>query len=213
MLPTGGYLFNEVGYFDQVLYLLLFAAIWLVRRGRLVAATCVMCVAPGVHEIAILTVIPVFGVVALRTLPVARAFAVTLVPAVINAVLLVIPGASADATAQLSAALAHANFGYRRDVLDVFARTPAANWELYNVSGAITFLRPFAIVLVVAFIALWLTDRRLWQPRAPLRAAAGIARRAIARCAPPSWWRRARRSRSRCCSLTPAGTAIAGHSS
>src|SRR5215831_5382501 len=66
VLPTGGFLFHEVGYFEQILYLLLFAALALIRRNRLVAAACVLCVAPLVHEIALVTVIPLFGLVALR---------------------------------------------------------------------------------------------------------------------------------------------------
>ena len=32
LLPTGGFLFNEVGYLDQLIYLMLFASFWLLRR-------------------------------------------------------------------------------------------------------------------------------------------------------------------------------------
>ena len=165
LLPTGGFLFNEVGYFDQVLYLLLFAALRLVARGRLVAATCVMCVAPFVHEIAIVTVIPVFGLFALRTLPLRRAFAVTVPPALLNLVALAIPAASPGAGARLAATLAHANFVFRTDALTVFERTMAESWRTYNLDGVYMYVRWFAIVLVVAFIALWRSDRRLWASR------------------------------------------------
>jgi hypothetical protein len=165
LLPTGGFLFNEVGYFDQVLYLLLFAALALLSRGRLIAATCVMCVTPFVHEIAIVTVIPAFGVVALRTLTPARALAVTVPPVLLNLGSLTLPAASSGAIARLTATLEHANFPFRDDALSLFQRTLVQNWGTYNLDAVYVYVRWFAVVLVIAFIAIWLTDRRLWCHR------------------------------------------------
>jgi hypothetical protein len=163
LLPTGGFLFDEVGYFDQLLYLLLFAAIWLVSKGRLVAATSVMCIAPFIHEICLLTVIPVFGLVALRTLPPGRALAVAIPPVLLDLVVLVIPPAAPGAVARLSATLTHANFTANYQVLALFERTQGESWRLYNVYSKFVYVRTFALVLVVAFAAIWLTDRRLWR--------------------------------------------------
>jgi hypothetical protein len=163
LLPAGGFLFNEVGYFEQVLYLMLFVAIWLVARSRVPSATCLMCITPFVHEIAILTVIPVFGLVALRALPVRRAFAATLPPAILNLLVLAISPASAGAVASLSATLHTANFAPRSDALALFERAQAESWRLYSFQSGIVVVKPVAILLVVAFIALWVTDRGFWR--------------------------------------------------
>lgn len=161
LLPTGGFLFHEIGYFDQVLYLLVFAALWLVERDRWAAAICVMAVAPCVHEIAILTVIPVFGLVALRTLTPRRALIATAVPVAVGLLVMAIPQATTGAVATLSATLHGANFAFRHDALSLFERSQAASWQLYNVEGLFVQVRPAAVVAVAAFVALWLTDRGL----------------------------------------------------
>ena len=55
----GGYLFNEVGYLDQLLYLFLFGALWCLRRSYLVAAASLMVLAVLGHEITLFTVLPI----------------------------------------------------------------------------------------------------------------------------------------------------------
>jgi hypothetical protein len=162
LLPTGAFLFNEIGYFEQVLYLMLFASIYLVGRGRVVAATTVMAFAPFVHEIAILTVIPIYGVVLLRAVPLRRAVIATLIPAAVNAILLVIPGASSGAVPALEARLATADFTYRIDALALFQRTQAESWKLYNIHDVVVYVKWPMIVLVIAAILLWASDRRGW---------------------------------------------------
>ena len=68
LLPTGGFLFDEVGYLDQLLYLMLFASFWLLRRrgAAWIAVPMIMSLAMFTHEIAIVTVIPILGFVVLR---------------------------------------------------------------------------------------------------------------------------------------------------
>ena len=74
LLPTGGFLFNEVGYYDQVIYLLLFGALWLVFRDRPVTACLLITAGVLVHEITVLTVLPVFAMVVLWPVPVAAGY-------------------------------------------------------------------------------------------------------------------------------------------
>jgi hypothetical protein len=159
LLPTGGFLFNEVGYFDQILYLLLFAAIALLRRDRVVAAMVVMSLAPLVHEIAIATVIPAFGVAAWQRLPLRRAAALTAVPVAINLLHFALPAASPGAVASLSATLAHANFRFREDALELFVRSRSETRALYDLPDLIHRVRPVALLVVCAFAAFSLTDR------------------------------------------------------
>jgi hypothetical protein len=158
----GGFLFNEVGYFEQVHYLLLFAAIWLVHRQREVAAALVMAIAPAVHEIAILTVLPLFGLVLARNVPFRRAAMLTAIPAAVNLAILAIPPARDGAIADLGAALAHANFAYRPDALALFDRTQHAAWDLYKIHEVVVYVRPMMWILVALFALLWWSDRDGW---------------------------------------------------
>ncbi len=158
----GGFLFNEVGYYEQVHYLLLFGAIWLVHRERVVAAAIVMSIAPMVHEIAILTVLPLFGLVLARNVSFRRAAIATAVPAAINLAILAIPAACDGAVDELGAALAHANFAYRPDALALFARSQHDAWSLYTVHEVVVYVRPVMWVLVALFALLWLSDRAGW---------------------------------------------------
>jgi hypothetical protein len=164
LLPTGGFLFHEVGYFEQSLYLLLFFAIWLVRRKRLIAATAVMAACPCIHEIAILTTLPIFGLVALRELPFRRAVLMTAIPAIVNAVILLLPPASEGAVATLTTTLQASRFvTFRTDALDLFNRTQSDNWGLYKVHDVVVFVQPIAIFVVGAFSVLWWVDRGFWK--------------------------------------------------
>ena len=162
-LPTGGFLFHTVGYFEQVLYLLLFASIWLLHRKRLVAATIVMAIAPMVHEIAILSVIPIFGVAALRTTTWRRAVIITAIPAVVDVVVLLLPAASESAVPALTAALQQSNFAYRPDALELFTRTQTESWQLYRVHEVVVRVKPVAYFAVITFGILWWTNRAAWN--------------------------------------------------
>ena len=163
LLPTGGFLFNEVGYFEQLLYLLLFVAIWLVGRGKLVAAIAVMAVAPCIHEIAILTVLPIFGLVLLRRVPPKQAVIATAIPAVVNLIVLAIPPASAGAVDTLALQLQHANFNFRVDALILFNRSQSENWGLYKVHDVVVYVRPIAYGLIALLLGLWFSDRESWR--------------------------------------------------
>jgi hypothetical protein len=163
LLPMGGYLFNEVGYFEQLQYLLLFASIWLVHRGRIVTSTCVMAVTPCIHEIAILTVIPLYGLVLLRNVSPRRAVIATLVPTIVNLIILAIPPAGDGAIESLSQALSHANFKYRADALTLFQRSQSENWGLYKVQNVVVYVRPLAYMLIALLVALWFSDRTSWR--------------------------------------------------
>ncbi|HEY0192600.1 MAG TPA: hypothetical protein VGC42_15885, partial [Kofleriaceae bacterium] len=158
LLPSGGFVFDEVGYFDQVLYLILFAGVALLARGRLAWAAVVMALAPMVHEIAALTVLPVFGWLALRQLPVRKAVLVTAPAAVIAGVVLIVPPATAAAIPALEAALAHADFVYRIDALSLFERTQAASWKLYSIHAQWLAVQATTMIAVLGLVALWWAD-------------------------------------------------------
>ncbi len=163
VLPTGGFVFNEVGYFEQLLYLLLFTSIWLVARGKLAAATALMAITPCIHEIAILTVLPVYGFVLLRKVSPKHAVIATAIPALVNLIVLAIPAASSSAVETLAASLQHANFKFRVDALLLFNRSQSDNWGLYTVHDVVVYVRPIAYMLLALLVGLWFTDRHSWR--------------------------------------------------
>jgi len=163
LLPTGGFLFDEVGYLDQLLYLLLFVALWAMRRSAWVVAPVVMTLAVFTHEIAILTVIPIYGFAVLREreLDARRAIA-KLAPPVIAAVgVLAVPAIDSGAVGRLTATFHDvANFAPRADALDLFRRSQTESLKLYSPSDVFFFLLPLALIAVVGFVTLSLLDGR-----------------------------------------------------
>ncbi|MBE8517062.1 hypothetical protein ILP97_05985 [Amycolatopsis sp. H6(2020)] len=154
LLPTGGYLFHEVGYLDQVLYLLLFAALWALRRNRPVSAAALVVASVLTHEIALLTVVPVFGVVLLRKLPFRKACAVLAPSAAAGLVVLTVAPAEAGAVQRFQQVLADAGFPYRDDALGLFDRTQAQSWQLYSITDVLLYLLPILLVVVAGFLVL-----------------------------------------------------------
>lgn len=154
LLPTGGFFFHEVGYFDQALYLLFFGAFAAVRKGRLVVATALMALAVTVHEIALLTVIPLFGWVVLRRFPLRRSIALLAPPALLGLVIMAVPPAAPGAVARLRNSLEGANFSYREDALELFERTQSQSWQLYSITDVLLYLVPIALVVIAGFLTL-----------------------------------------------------------
>ncbi|EMD24531.1 hypothetical protein [Amycolatopsis azurea] len=154
LLPTGGYLFHEVGYFDQMLYLLLFGALWALHRNRPVVASAVMALSVTVHEIALLTVLPVFGFVLLRKVPFRRACALLAPAAMLGAVILALPPVAPGSIDKLRQELSTTDFAYRVDALKLFGRTQAESWQLYSITNVLLYLLPIVIVVAGGFLYL-----------------------------------------------------------
>ncbi|WP_181776123.1 hypothetical protein [Amycolatopsis pittospori] len=154
LIPTGGYLFHEVGYFDQVLYLLLFGALWAVRRNRPVLASALIALSTTAHEIALLTVLPVFGFVVLRQFPVRRACAVLAPPTVLGMLILALPPVAPGAVEKLRRELSTTDFTYRADAVNLFERTQSQSWQLYSITDVLLYLTPIAVVVIGGFLLL-----------------------------------------------------------
>jgi hypothetical protein len=152
LLPTGGFLFHDVGYFEQVLYLLLFASVWLLRRDRTMLAPALVIAAVLVHEIAALTVLPIFALVALQRFPLRRAMLLMAPPVFVELVVLAIPASDPDSIDRLRIALAGADFSPRLDALALFGRTQSESWRLYSITDVLLYVVPIAIVVMVGFL-------------------------------------------------------------
>ncbi len=152
----GGYLFNEVGYLDQLLYLFLFAAVWCVHRSRLASASVLMVLAVFGHEITLLTVLPIFVFVAWKDLPREKALKVLAAPVLVNLVVVLVPAAGSGAVDGLARTLVdRADFFPRLDALGVFDQSQTGNWDLYSPWDVFRFLLPIAVVMVAAFLVVW----------------------------------------------------------
>ncbi len=147
LLPSGGFLFHEVGYFDQALYLLLFAALWQLPR-RPALASGLLTAAVFTHEIAALTVLPLFALVLLRRSSVRITAKLLVTPVVAELAVLILPASSPGAVARLEKALATADFTPRADALALFERTQSQSWQLYSVTEVLRYLAPILAVVV-----------------------------------------------------------------
>jgi len=164
LLPAGGFLFNEVGWLEQVAYLLLALAIWLAHRGRLRTAAIVLALTPCVHELAILTVVPLFVAVMVRTVPPRRVLAIVIPALAVAALVLLAPHPTQATLERMQAAWDRDGFPYRADELQLFVRSQAESWELYSFWAALRNVMPVTVVLVGALALLWWD--RPWQPGA-----------------------------------------------
>lgn len=150
LLPAGGFLFDEIGFLEQVVYLMLALAVWQAGRGRLRTAAVVLALTPCVHELAILSAVPLAGAIWLRTLP-PRKVAALLAPAiVVAAVLLLVPHATQATIDHVEAMWNRDGFAYRADALQLFVRTQAESWELYSFWAALRLTLPIVVLLLVA---------------------------------------------------------------
>jgi hypothetical protein len=161
LLPTGGYLFHEVGYLDQLLYLALFAALSFLRGRAWVAAPILLVLTVCTHEIAILTIVPIYGFVVLKDIEWRRAAAVLVPPIVAAFIILLVSPVESGAVARLQDELKASNFVPRPDALDLFGRSLSDNWKLYSRHQVFDYLWPLALVMIVGFAFLyWIGSRR-----------------------------------------------------
>ena len=159
LLPTGGYLFQEVGYLDQLIYLFLFVALIVIDRPAWWLGPVLMTLAVVTHELALVTAIPVFAFVVLRRYEPRRALIALAPPAVVGVIVLLVPGASSDAIPDFKRLVAGANWKPRADALSLFSRTQSESLDLYDPREVFYFLIPLIIIGLVAFLLVYGADR------------------------------------------------------
>jgi hypothetical protein len=114
-----------------------------------------------VHEIALLTILPVFFALAVRRDGLRRAAVLLAAPVLLGAVILTIPSQRPGAPEAFTARLADANFPLRQDVLRMFARTQGEALEMYDAFQIFGHLVLVATVLVAAYLGLRAAERSL----------------------------------------------------
>jgi hypothetical protein len=158
LLPTGGYLFHEVGYLDQLVYLFLFASLFVLPRRVWWLAPVLMTLAILTHELALVTAIPVFAFVVLRVLEPRRALVALAPPAVVGLIVLLVRGAASGAVRDFERLVEGANWTPRHDALALFVRTQSESLDLYDPREVFYFLIPLIVVGVATFLLLYRAD-------------------------------------------------------
>ena len=161
LAPTGAFLFHEVGYQEQVNYLLLFLSMWLWRRTRTILAVVPVTLSILVHENALLTTLPVlvwYGVQDLRTRRQAWAF---LLPGLVGAVCVLWPPLSDQRVSRIVERLDRdLPFKVRSEAIGLFGRTQAEAWARYSPLRGLVAVLPFALVIASFWIGLLVVTRR-----------------------------------------------------
>jgi hypothetical protein len=160
LLPTGGYLFQEVGYLDQLIYVFLFAALFVIARPYWWLAPVFMSLAVVTHELALVTAIPVFAFVVLRRCEPRRAFLALAPPAVVGVIVVLVSGASSSAVRDFERLVSTANWTPRPDALSLFGRNQSESLDLYDPREVFYFLIPLITVGIVGFLLVYTADRR-----------------------------------------------------
>ena len=148
LAPTGGYLFHEVGYLDQVLYLMLFLTLWSWRRMPPLVAVLPITVAAFVHEAALLTVFPVLVWLTCYRKAARAEWTGLLVPVAAFGIVFTLPPLGPSRVAALQTRLAGVlPFAFRPDAIALFGRTQQESWALYSMSDGVARAAPFALSL------------------------------------------------------------------
>jgi hypothetical protein len=155
LAPTGGYLFHEVGYIEQLLYLVLLGALAFEDRRHTVL---VLAVTLFIHEMAALTIIPLY--LALLVIERRHRMAIehTLALLVVFAVLYRFAQTPDPAAVDqlIEAIKAHANYPLRADYYDVYRhRLTGPELQLYFVSASwwqLTVAGTVAVLTASAFV-------------------------------------------------------------
>lgn len=171
--PAGAYLFHEIGYLDQFIYLLFFLAAYMVGRVPYVVATVVMAFSVLVHEITLFTTLPLFVLVALLRGVRGRDFGFLSLPVLAGIVLYFAPSMTEEQVGATGARLQEVlPFEIRWDAVALFGRSLSQTWAMEFYSPVRGFITVLPLLLVAtgasAILVLWLA-RQLDASFSPTR--------------------------------------------
>ncbi len=154
--PTGAYLFHEVGYLDQLVYLLLFASMWLWTRTSPFVAVLPVVASVLVHELVLLTTWPILVWWAWRAGIARRGVIALLVPLGVGVALVALPPMTAGQVGELKDRLtASLPFPIRDSAVELYGRTLGESWaEYYSPTTGLVAVLAFAAVIAVSWLAI-----------------------------------------------------------
>lgn len=179
--PTGPYLFHEVAHLDQIVYLLLFLSLWLWRRTSPYVAVIPVCVGIFVHEMTLLTTLPILvWYVVFESGGRRRHLRSLLVPTALAVMAFLIPPLPEHKVQAIADSMeSRVGFRVRRDAVEVYARrfTDRSYYHLWgrSLSGEVARVLPFALAVALFWILVAASAGRPRKSRSLPYLAAGIA--------------------------------------
>lgn len=164
LAPTGAYLFHEVGYLDQLLYLLLFLSVWMWSRWNPFVAILPVALSIFVHESAMVTTVPLLLFFAIAKSGLSKkllAFALPLTAAVIVALQGSWTDGQSDSTvSRLTSTLP---FAFREDAVLLFDMGIRDTWVYVNQVPGLNIAAPYTIAIALFWLLQGLRNRGLDQ--------------------------------------------------
>jgi len=162
--PTGAYLFHEIGYLDQLLYLLLFLSVWLWSKSNSLIAIIPVALSVFVHESAMVTTVPLLLFFAIAKGGFSKkllAFALPLGAAALVA----LEGTwtaeqSVSTVDRLSTSLP---FAFREDALFLFNMGIRETWVYVNPVPGLNLAAPFIVAIVIFWLLQAVRGRGITQ--------------------------------------------------
>jgi hypothetical protein len=164
LAPTGAYLFHEVGYLDQLLYLLLFLSVWLWAKSNPLIAIIPVTLSVFVHESAMVTTVPllVFFVIAKDGFS-KRLFVLILPLAAAAIVALQGPWSQGQSTATVDRLTASLPFTFREDAILLFDMGIRETWVYVNRVPGLNLAVPFTLAIAFFWLLQALRARGIIQ--------------------------------------------------
>jgi hypothetical protein len=164
LAPTGAYLFHEVGYLDQLLYLLLFLSVWLWAKSNPFIAIIPVTLSVFVHESAMVTTVPllVFFAIAKDGFS-KRLFAFSLPLAAGAIVALQGPWSQGQSTATVDRLTASLPFTFREDAILLFDMGIRETWVYVNRVPGLNLAVPFTLAIAFFWLLQALRARGIIQ--------------------------------------------------
>ena len=163
--PAGAYLFHEIGYLDQFIYLLFFLSAYMVGRTAFIAPVIIMSFSVLVHELALFTTLPLFVLVSVLRGISARSLGFLALPVSTGLLLYFAPRMTEEQVGATGARLQEVlPFEIRWDAVALFGRSLSETWamEFYSPSQGFLIVLPLLIVSTASTaLVVFLLARRL----------------------------------------------------
>lgn len=160
LAPTGAYLFHEVGYLDQLLYLVLFISVWAWRRWPALVAIIPVSLSVFVHESAMVTTVPLLLFFAILSEGFSKKLWVFALP-VFAALVVALQGDWSEGQSQavISRLSASLPFPFREDAVLLFDMGVRETWTYVNQVPGLNLAAPFTVSIAIFWLLQGLRDR------------------------------------------------------
>ena len=160
--PTGAYLFHEVGYLDQLLYLLLFFSVWMWSRWNAFVAILPVALSIFVHESAMVTTVPLLLFFVILKYGFSKKLSAFILPSAAAAIVALqgswTDGQSASTIERLSNTLP---FAFREDAVLLFDMGVRDTWAYVNQVPGLNIAAPYTIAIGLFWLLQGLRNRGL----------------------------------------------------